>query len=306
MISIVVPTRNRAHTLRLVAASYYQQAGVDEIVFVDDAGSDDTAQVVGELAAAHPGIATVLVRNERRLGAAGARNVGVSKARNEHILFCDDDEYLMPGYATTCLEKLRAYGAGAVSGRNVYMLEGESPAQAVARFGFGLRRGRPFNYLLAERVNAAVHTQDITVPYTHSIIVTRRSDLLSEPFDPFYARGNGYREESDYQMRLFLGGKPIYVTNDAHCVHLPPSLVRTGGQRTSLLWRVYWSVYYTNYFYRKYYDAYAKRVGIAAPRSVALTVFALFAVYRETLRPFLRAAALALLSRKAPAMAATG
>ena len=46
MISLVVPTRNRAHTLRLVAPSYFEQDGIDQIVFVSDAGDDDSEAVL--------------------------------------------------------------------------------------------------------------------------------------------------------------------------------------------------------------------------------------------------------------------
>lgn len=305
MITLIVPTRNRAHTLRLVAPSYFTQDKVTQIIFVDDAGSDDTRLLVEKLAAAHPDINTSLLRNPERLGAAGSRNIGVEQAINEYILFCDDDEFLMAGYAATCLHKLETYGAGAVSGRNIYMLDGETPSQAIKRFGHGLRKAKPFNYLLAERVNGAVHKEDISIPFTHSIILTRRIDLLREPFDAFYFRGNGYREESDYQMRLFLSGRKIYVTNDAHCAHLPPSLVRTGGQRTSIIPRIYWSIYYTNHFYKKYYDDYASRVGLNVPRQLAVAAFAVFAVYRETLRPILKIIAMVLLNRRSGMRQAT-
>ena len=298
MITLVVPTRNRAHTLRLVTPSYYAQEGITEIVFVSDAGADDTPALVEAAARDHPAIAIKLVRNETRLGAAASRNVGVAHATNEYILFCDDDEYLEPGYAITCLRKLEQYGAGAVSGRNVYMLEGETPAEAVRRFGSGLRRTRAFHYLLCEPANGAVYDGDISLPFTHSIILTRRSLLLEEPFDPHYLAGNGYREESDYQMRLFLRGLPIYVTSDVHCMHLSSSLVRTGGQRTSLWARLSWSIRHTAYFHRKYYRAYARKVGLRAPRYVALAAFAAYSAYRETLRPWLHRAALAYLRQR--------
>ena len=67
MISMVVPTRNRAHTLRLVAPSYYEQAGVSEIIFVSDAGDDATPEVVDGLAKAYPTTRTIFVRNPSRL-----------------------------------------------------------------------------------------------------------------------------------------------------------------------------------------------------------------------------------------------
>jgi glycosyltransferase involved in cell wall biosynthesis len=56
MISMVVPTRNRAATLTKVAPSYFAQEGVNELVFVDDQGSDDTEAVVGKIAALFPGV----------------------------------------------------------------------------------------------------------------------------------------------------------------------------------------------------------------------------------------------------------
>ena len=66
MISMVVPTRNRAHTLRLVAPSYYEQGGVSEIIFVSDAGDDPTPEVIDGLAKAYPAIKVATrVRAER-------------------------------------------------------------------------------------------------------------------------------------------------------------------------------------------------------------------------------------------------
>ena len=229
VITLIVPTRNRAHTLRLVASSYYELEGVSEIIVVCDAGDDDTASVIDDVSKAYPQIVTKFMRNATRLGAAGARNAGVAEASNEYILFCDDDEYLEPLYAVTCLRKLLEYDAGAVSGRNIYMLENETRQEAVTRFGYGMRRAKPFNYLIGESVNGALYRGDVSLPYTHAIILTKREYLLEEPFDPFYAKGNGYREESDFQMRLFLKGKGIYSTNEVHAIHLPPSKVRTGG-----------------------------------------------------------------------------
>jgi hypothetical protein len=62
--------------------------------------------------------------------------------------------------------------------------------------------------------------------------------------------------------------------------------------------RLYWSVHYTRYFFGKYYGLYARRVGLRAPRWMALGAFALFAAYRETLRPPLHALALRILARR--------
>ncbi|HLY56018.1 MAG TPA: glycosyltransferase family 2 protein [Stellaceae bacterium] len=289
-----MPTRNRAHTLALVAPSYFTQEGVSEILFVDDHGDDDTAAVIAEIARSHPEISCQVVRNPERRGASQSRNVGAAIATGEYVLFCDDDEYLEPGYARICREKLEALGAGAISGRRVYMLDGETPEEALRRFGHGLRGGRPFNRVLCEVANGARFEGDLRMPFTNAIILTRRSLLLRYPFDGHYARGNGYREETDFQMNLFVNGYDIYVTNDCHSIHLPMSQVRTGGQRVRRFHRIYWSVHYTRYFFDKYYERYAARERVSVPKQVALPLYALYATYRELLRPTLYTLAMTL------------
>lgn len=291
MITMIIPTYNRAHTLRRVIASYYMQAMVSEIVFVSDAGIDDSEHVVLQCAANHPHIDTHFLRNAKRSGASHSRNVGVARARNEFILFCDDDEHLEPNYAATCLDKLIAHDAGAVSGRRVYMRTGETRDQAVSRFGRGVRGSEPFRKLICEYVNAARFEGDIRLPLTNAVILTRKRLLERFPYDDFYARGNGYREESDFQMNLFVHGYDIIVTNDCHSIHLPLSQVRSGGQRTGSCKRIYWSVFYTRYFFRKYYSRYASRLHMKWPQWTAICAFSLFAVYREMLRPTLYALA---------------
>jgi glycosyltransferase involved in cell wall biosynthesis len=300
VITLIVPTRNRAHTLRLVAASYFSQDGVSELIFVSDAGDDDTPAVIAAIAGQFPQKIVRMLRNEARLGASQSRNVGVAASTNEMILFCDDDEYLEAGYAKVLLTKLQASNLGAISGRRVYMLDGESEAQALSRFGTGIRNAKPFRALICEYVNGARFPGDLPIPITNAIILTRKSLLLRFPFDDFYARGNGYREETDYQMNLFVNGFDIHVTNDCHSFHLPQSQVRTGGQRTHGLKRLYWSVHYTRYFFGKYYERYAQRLGLRAPRWLAFLAFCIFATYRETLRPRLHAFATRARTRRAP------
>jgi glycosyltransferase involved in cell wall biosynthesis len=304
VISLVIPTRNRAHTLRLVAPSYFQQDLVNQVVFVSDAGDDETEAVVNTIARAHPGVQLLFLRSEQRRGASQSRNIGVQACSNDYVLFCDDDEYLQAGYARTCLAKLVRLNAGAVSGRRVYMQPGETQADALRRFGTGLRDSKPFHPMLCEYVNGARFDGDRRQPITNAIILTRRRHLLEFPFDGEYARGNGYREETDYQMNLFVHGHDIWVTNDCHSLHLPLSQVRTGGQRTQAWRRIYWSIHYTRYFFGKYYAEYAKRLQLRTPRVLALAAFAAFSVYRELLRPPLHALAMALLRRRARQLAA--
>lgn len=290
MISLIVPTRNRAYTLRLVLPSYFEQEGLDEIILVCDACTDETEAVFAEIGAGYPEVHRVVVRNPERRGASACRNVGVEAARNALVMFCDDDEYLEVGYARACLALLTERRAGAVSGRRIYMQEGETPSESLLRFGFGRRPGKPFFHLLCELNNRAKFDTDVEVPFTNAIILTRRDLVQRYGFDEHYAQGNGYREESDYQMNLFVNGHSVWIASDVHSIHLPMSAVHTGGQRVRPFHRIYWMVRYTNYFFDKYYDRYAARLGLRVPRSGAKFVYAVFAIYKVFFHATVRAA----------------
>jgi glycosyltransferase involved in cell wall biosynthesis len=286
MITLIVPTRNRAHTLRLVGETFYRQEGVSEIIFIDDAGTDDSPAVIAELAARFPEIPTQLLRNEERRGAAFSRTRGYKTATNAYIMYCDDDVYLEPGYARTCLDKLEKTGASIVSGRLVHKRASQSWQAAIEEFGYGTSRRAPFKKLFCEFRIEAKFRGDLTAPLTHSVIVTPKELLEKYGYDSFYARGNGYREESDFQLNAFVNGHTILVTNDVHCVELSRQENPSGGQRVGRLQRLFWAIYYTNYFYRKYYSRYAERLGLPVPRHLAIAAFALYQVHVLFIKPW--------------------
>ncbi|MDO7844614.1 glycosyltransferase family 2 protein [Sphingomonas immobilis] len=285
MITMVVPTRNRAYTLRKVLPTYLAQDKVSEIILVDDDGEDDTEALLQGLAPQFPAVTCRYLRNPERRGASYGRQRGAEAAANDFVLFCDDDEYLEAGYAAKCLELMAPETVGAVSGRRVYMRDGEQPEQAVRRFGNGTRKRRYFEHFLLQIINGARFTGVIEVPFTVANILTRKALLERFPFDSHYAKGNGYREESDYQMNLYVNGYTILVTNDAHSIHMPYSEVRTGGQRIDKWRKFRWSVHYNNYFIDKYYAAYRKRSGVWYPAPLAKLMSGSYLYWRGFIRP---------------------
>jgi len=82
-----------------------------EIIVVDDASTDNTAEVCGQLA----GIKHVRV--ERNQGVAGARNIGIFESSAQYIAFLDDDDLRAPGSLDLQADVLdRDPGAGFVCG----------------------------------------------------------------------------------------------------------------------------------------------------------------------------------------------
>lgn len=290
MISMVVATRNRGYTLRKVLPSFFAQAQVDEIVLVSDASTDDTEATFRSVAGSYPEVRPVFVRNEQRLGQPASRNRGAATVSNDFILFCDDDEYLEPGYARTCLDILVARNAGIVSGRRIYLQTGERPSDALARFGSGRLDVRPFRPQLCFLVNAARFTGEVSQPIASPVMLTRTRLARDLGFDEHYGSANGYREESDFQVRAFLGGHEVVMSDRVHSFHLPMGEVRTGGQRTSAVTRIRGMTTHTSYFYDKVYDDYARALGLRTPRFAAKVLFAAFAVYKVLVVPLVTAA----------------
>jgi glycosyltransferase involved in cell wall biosynthesis len=92
-VSVVIPTRDRMHQLRLSLRSALAQRDVDlEIIVVDDGSEEAAAPTVEALADARVRV----VRNARPLGEAEARNRGIETARGAWIAFLDDDDLWSP------------------------------------------------------------------------------------------------------------------------------------------------------------------------------------------------------------------
>ena len=90
-VSVIIPTHNRPKLLPLAVASA-RAAGADiEIIVVDDASTDGTAEVCRQLT----GIK--YLRLERNQRVAGARNVGLLESDARYIAFLDDDDLRVPG-----------------------------------------------------------------------------------------------------------------------------------------------------------------------------------------------------------------
>ncbi len=94
LVSVVIPTHNRAQLLKRAIESALAQEGCGclfdiEIIVVDDCSSDNTGQVARSYASVQ------YVRLPTNRGASGARNEGIRRAAGKYIaLLDDDDEFL--------------------------------------------------------------------------------------------------------------------------------------------------------------------------------------------------------------------
>jgi glycosyltransferase involved in cell wall biosynthesis len=89
LISIILPTYNRASVIKRAVMSILDQAYTDfELLIIDDGSIDDTADVVG-------GINDERIRyikNDTNQGQTIARNIGLKEVSGKYIAFLDSDD----------------------------------------------------------------------------------------------------------------------------------------------------------------------------------------------------------------------
>lgn len=92
-VSVLMTTRDGAGTIGESIASILTQTMRDfELIVVDDASSDATSELLRSIN--DPRL--IHVRNDRRLGIAGARNRGLAMCRGRYIAFLDHDDLSDP------------------------------------------------------------------------------------------------------------------------------------------------------------------------------------------------------------------
>ncbi|MDR0682137.1 MAG: glycosyltransferase family 2 protein [Dysgonamonadaceae bacterium] len=98
LVSVIIPTYNRAHmlvkTLDSIVAQTYQNF---EVIIVDDGSTDNTIRLLEDYKQkiTRKDIAFTILK-QRNAGAPVARNRGLKSAKGEYIVFFDSDDLMLP------------------------------------------------------------------------------------------------------------------------------------------------------------------------------------------------------------------
>ena len=110
MVSVIIPSYNRAHTLQRSIESVLAQTYSDlEVILVDDGSTDDTEAVVRAIP--DPRVRYVRQKNQ---GACAARNHGIDLADGEFIAFHDSDDLWHPEKLERQLKAVQEHDAAIV------------------------------------------------------------------------------------------------------------------------------------------------------------------------------------------------
>jgi teichuronic acid biosynthesis glycosyltransferase TuaG len=95
LVSVVMPCYNTEPYVQAAIRSVLDQTHADlELLVVDDASTDGTADIVAALADVDERV--VLLRRAENGGAARARNTALERARGDYVAFLDSDDLWLP------------------------------------------------------------------------------------------------------------------------------------------------------------------------------------------------------------------
>ncbi|MFE1953059.1 glycosyltransferase family 2 protein [Streptomyces sp. NPDC059524] len=112
---IVIGYDDAAHVAAATRSALDQGPAVTEVIAVDDASTDDSGRLLGELSARDPRL-HVVRRGTNSGGCGTPRNDGLARAAAPYVMFLDSDDVLPPGAAAALLDAARRHEADLVSG----------------------------------------------------------------------------------------------------------------------------------------------------------------------------------------------
>ena len=261
-VSVVIPTYNRAHLLARTVPTFVQ-AGVDEVVLVDDASTDDTPAEAERLAREIPQLRYFrLPRNRRQMY---AKNFGVTRSTCPLIYFGDDDSIMAPDSIPLLVSTLRERQADIVGAKALYAEQAAdivNVADFINRSAIFAADVKDIVDLSKLRFKFTFSTPDaVETPVTQACFLIRREWAQRVVFDEGYVL-NGYREETDFLLRAHIAGARIFYQSQAVQVNLPREEA-TGGAHAAghLVWLL--ACIYNNWrFLRRNYPPLMQQQGV--------------------------------------------
>jgi glycosyltransferase involved in cell wall biosynthesis len=195
LVTVVVPTSNRASYLEVTLASLAAQdfAGEWETIVVDDGSTDATPEVIER----YP---VRCIRQPSPQGPNPARNAAFAQAEGDLIALVDDDVYAPPGWLAAMVAGAERHpDADVLGGRIRARFDGPAPRSCG-------REQPPISTL-----DHGSEDKVVDLVWSANLTFRRRAFELAGPFPPDIPPG-GDEEEWLHRLRS-AGGKVVYVAD---------------------------------------------------------------------------------------------
>ena len=185
MISMIIPVYNYARYLNFAFQSVVHECKDMEIIIVDDASTDNIAEVVEELFRpfVYPEMRMKYIRLEENSGVSVARNRGLKESKGKYITFLDSDDMRVPG----SIEMQKEY------------LDEHPKVDVVWGEALELRGNKSYKKAIGHITSLRIHPSEVN-PQT--VMYRRR---VFEKYGGWY---EGLRSGEDKEMSMRLGTHP--------------------------------------------------------------------------------------------------
>jgi len=217
-VSIVIPCHNGLAytaaclaTLRETLPNWFR----GEIVVVDDASSDGTADFLARLKRVDDRIK--VVRNRKNGGFLAACNAGAKAARGDYLLFLNNDTVLLPGWLTPLLAIFSEHPDAGVAGGKLLFEDGR--LQEAGALVFSDASAAKIGYFDPD-VDSPLYEYVREVDYVSGAFLMTPREVFKEigGFDRRY--GFGYYDDDDYCLAVRALGRGVYYQPESVIVHV--------------------------------------------------------------------------------------
>ncbi len=215
LVSVIIPSYNHVNYVGQSIRSVWRQTyNKIELIVVDDASTDGTAEVVSELESESP-IPMWVVKKSHNRGVSNSLNIGLSMASGEWVGFLSSDDY----YITNKIERqieiaLTSPGEYGCIHTNAFSISEDGSILKARKQGAGR------NILHGDCFESLLYAKGMVMP-TSALIKRTCIDMVGQFDESMIA------EDYDYFLRLSRGTKFYYLDEHLLCVRaLPGSLGR--------------------------------------------------------------------------------
>lgn len=244
LVSVIIPTWNRADMLKTTLESVFSQDYPRlEVIVVDDCSTDHTKQVLSTFPDVFPYFFC------KHKGQCSTRNFGLDQAHGKYIQLLDSDDALCPGIIKKHVEFLEAHPDvnlvyGDLVKSNTYILENPS-VKTTPNFKPDIRKGTPIDFDMKEVLlqnlkksyNPIHSTLTLFVPTQSYFKISTGTGLFTKTpvrYDPVIERNWDCSADVDFWGQLIMAGfKFEYLPgNSLECREHKDNITNRSGLHT--------------------------------------------------------------------------
>lgn len=128
LVSVVVPVYGVEKYIARCAESLFTQTIADscEFIFVDDCSSDNSIEILKDIAKKYPFLDVKILTHEKNMGLAGARNTGLQSVQGTYFINVDSDDWVEPDYLESLLSEAERTNADITGCNLIYEFSSHS------------------------------------------------------------------------------------------------------------------------------------------------------------------------------------